>query len=189
MLVTRAGMRPGETVLVHGAGSGVGTAAIQIAKLFNARVLTTAGSDDKLARANELGADELINYREKDFAEEVKRLTDKQGVDIVFDHIGGEVFEKSIFIIKKGGRLVTCGATDDFAAKLDLRYLYSRQITLLGSFMGRRSELIEVLKFFSPTYPRPLHAVIDSVYPLSEAKEAQRRMEERKNFGKIVMEI
>ncbi|TAK54264.1 MAG: alcohol dehydrogenase [Bacteroidetes bacterium] len=189
MLVTLAKIRPGETVLVHGAGSGVGSAAIQLVKLFGGQVITTAGSDEKLAKAKALGADELINYQQKDFADEVKRITQKQGVDVVFDHIGGEVFEKSIFIIRKGGRLVTCGATGDYLGKLDLRYLYSRHLTLYGSFMGTKSELMEVLKFFSPTSPRQLHAVIDAVYPLSEAKEAQKRMEERKNFGKVVLEV
>lgn len=191
MLVTLTKIRPGETVLVHGAGSGVGSSAIQIAKLFGAKVITTAGTDEKLAKAKELGADELINYIEMDFAEQVKRVTEKRGVDIVFDHIGGEVFEKSIFIIGKGGRLVTCGATGDFVGKIDLRYLYSRHLTLFGSFMGTKSELIEVLNFFSLNNGtgHRLRPVIDSVYPLSEAKEAQRRMEERKNFGKIVLEI
>ncbi len=189
MLVTLAKMKPGDTVLVHGAGSGVGMAAIQLAKLFNATVITTAGTDEKLARAKNLGADILINYKEHDFAEEVKRATDKQGVDIVFEHIGGEIFEKSIFVIRKGGRLVTCGATSGYEGKIDLRYLYSRHITLLGSFMGTKAELIEVMKFFGPGSPHPLQAVIDSVYPLSEAKEAQLRLEERKNFGKIVLEM
>ncbi|MBI5216905.1 MAG: zinc-binding dehydrogenase [Ignavibacteriae bacterium] len=183
MLVTLAKVRLGETVLVHGAGSGVGSAAIQIAKLFGAHVITTAGTDEKLAKAKQLGADEFINYKEKDFVEELRRLTEKRGVDIVFEHIGGEVFEKSILIIKKGGRLVTCGATGEFVGKLDLRYLYSRHITLLGSFMGTKSELFEVMKFLGTK----LHPVIDSVFPLSEAKEAQQRMEERKNFGKIIL--
>ncbi len=185
MLVTLAKVRLGETVLVHGAGSGVGSAAIQIAKLFGAHVITTAGTNEKLAKAKQLGADELINYKEKDFVEEVRRITEKRGVDIVFEHIGGEVFEKSILIIRKGGRLVTCGATGEFVGKLDLRYLYSRHITLLGSFMGTKTELMEVMKFLGTK----LHPVIDSVYPLAEAKEAQRRMEDRKNFGKIVLTI
>jgi NADPH:quinone reductase-like Zn-dependent oxidoreductase len=183
MLVTLAKVRIAETVLVHGAGSGVGSAAIQIAKLFGAHVITTAGTEEKLTKAKELGADELINYKENDFVEEVRRLTEKRGVDVVFEHIGGDVFEKSILVIKKGGRLVTCGATGEFVGKLDLRYLYSRHITLLGSFMGTKSELFEVMKHLGTK----LYPVIDSVYPLSEAKEGQQRMEERKNFGKIVL--
>lgn len=186
MLVGLAKIQPGETVLVHGAGSGVGSAGIQIAKLFGAHVLTTAGSEEKLSKAKQLGADELINYKEKDFAEEVKRLTGKRGVDVVFEHIGGEVFEKSITILTKGGRLVTCGSTTDFMAKVDLRYIFSRHQTIFGSWMGSKQELIEVLKFFPSGKLKP---VIDSVFPLSQAADAQRRLMERKNFGKIVLSI
>jgi len=189
MLVTLARIRPGETVLVHGAGSGIGIAAIQICKLIGANVITTAGTDEKLAKAKELGADICINYREKDFLEEVRRLTVKRGVDVVFEHIGGEVFEKSVLLLKKGGRLVTCGATGEYIGKLDLRYLYAKHLTLLGSFMGTKAELVEVLKFFSPNSPKQLRPVIDSVFPLSDAKMAHQRMEERKNFGKIVLEM
>ncbi len=188
MLITLAKIRPGEIVLVQGAGSGIGIAAIQICTLIGANVITTAGTDEKLAKAKELGADVCINYREKDFLEEVRRITEKRGVDVVFEHIGGEVFEKSVLALSKGGRLVTCGATGDYIGKLDLRYLYAKHLTLLGSFMGTRSELIEVFKFFSPNSPKQLHPVIDSVFPLSEAKQAHLRMEERKNFGKIVLE-
>lgn len=186
MLVTLSQVRNGETVLVHGAGSGVGSAGIQIAKLFGARVITTAGSEEKLAKAKELGADECINYRERDFVEEVRQLTEKRGVDVVFEHIGGEIFEKSITVLTKGGRLVTCGATTDYVGKVDLRYVYSRHLTLFGSFMGTKRELLEVLKFFPTGKLRP---VVDSVFPLAQAAEAQRRMEERKHFGKIVLSV
>lgn len=189
MLVTVAKIKPGETVLVHSAGSGVGTAGIQIAKLYGSRVITTAGTEEKLARAKLLGADDVVNYREQDFVEEVKRLTEKQGVDIVFEHIGGEVFEKSILCIRKGGRLVTCGATTNYDGKVDLRYLYSRHIAILGSYMGTKAELIEVLKYFYSKPTARLHAVIDKIFPLKQAVDAQRRMEEQKNFGKIVLEI
>jgi NADPH:quinone reductase-like Zn-dependent oxidoreductase len=190
MLVTLARIRPGENVLIHGAGSGVGSAGIQIAKLFGARVITTAGSDEKLQKARTLGANDLINYREGDFPESVRRLTDKRGVDIVFDHIGGDVLEKSIPVLAKAGRLVTCGATTDYMATLDIRYVYTRQQTILGSWMGGKAELIDVLKFFEGgKEKRRLHPVIDSVFPLAQASEAQQRMEERKNFGKIVLEI
>lgn len=190
MLVTLANIRPGETALVHGAGSGVGSAAVQIAKLSGARVITTAGSKEKLKKAEELGADDLINYREKDFVEEVRKITEKKGVDVVFDHIGGEIFEKSITVLSKGGRLVTCGATTEYLAKLDIRYVYTRHQTILGSWMGGKAELIEVLKFFEGgKAKRRLHPVIDSVFPLARAADAQRRMEERKNFGKIVLEM
>ncbi len=190
MLVTRAGLKPGETALIHGAGSGVGSAGLQIAKMVGARVITTAGSTEKLEKARKLGADELINYRETDLIEEIKRLTEKKGVDVVFEHIGGEVFEKSIQIIAKGGRLVTCGATSEFAVKLDIRYVYTRHQTILGSWMGGKAELIEVLKFFEGgKEARRLHPVVDSVFPLAKAADAQQRMEERKNFGKIVLQI
>ena len=189
MLVTLARVQTGETVLVHGAGSGVGSAAIQVAKHAGARVITTAGSSEKLLKAKELGADELINYNETDFAVEVRRLTEKRGVDVVFEHIGGEVFAKSIPIIAKGGRLVTCGATTAFVAGVDIRYLYSRQQTIYGSWMGWKPELIEVMKFFDKKSPKRLRPVIDTIIPLAQAAEAHRRMEERKNFGKIVLEI
>lgn len=188
MLVGLAELRPGETVLVHGAGSGVGSAAIQIAKLFHARVITTAGSDEKLARASELGADECINYAATPFAEEVKRLTGKRGVDVVFEHVGGAVLEQSIMVLTKGGRLVTCGATTAYNATLDMRYVYSRHQRILGSWMGRKDELLRVLPFFAGPSPK-LRPVIDRVFPLAEAADAHRRLEERRQFGKIVLAI
>ena len=183
MLVTLAKTQSSETVLVHGAGSGVGSMGIQIAKLLGAKVIATAGSEEKLKKAKDLGADELINYHENDFVDEVKRITNKRGVDVVFEHIGGEVLEKSITILGKGGRLVTCGATTQYNCHVDIRYVYSRHQTIYGSWMGSKSELIEVLKFF----PSKLKPVVDSVFSLAQAAEAQRRMEERKNFGKIVL--
>lgn len=190
MLVTLAKLRPGETVLVHGGGSGVGSAAIQIAKLFHARVITTAGSEEKLQKAKELGADELINSRSADFSEEVRRLTEKRGVDVVFEHVGGAVFEKSITALTKGGRLVTCGATTEFSVNVDIRYIYSRHQSIFGSWMGTKEELIRVLEFFAGgKAKRRLQPVIDTVLPLAEAAQAHRRMEERKNFGKIVLAI
>jgi len=188
MLFTLAKVAPGETVLVHGAGSGVGSAAIQIAKLLGARVLTTAGSEEKLAKGLALGADAGINYREQRFAEEVRRLTEKRGVDVVFEHVGGEVFEQSITALGKGGRLVTCGATTEVLAKLDLRYLYSRHQTIYGSWMGGKPELVEVLKYFRGAQ-RKLRPVIDSTFPLAQAADAHRHMEERKQFGKIVLTL
>lgn len=190
MLVGLSKIKPGDIVLIHSAGSGVGSAGIQIAKLFGAHVITTASTDEKLKKAKDLGADEGINYKEKDFVEEVKRLTDKRGVDIVFEHTGGEVFEKSIPALAKGGRLVTCGATADYVGKIDLRYVYAKHLTLYGSFMGTKREMIEVLKFFKKGVGnRQLQPVVDSVFPLEKAAEAHRRMEERKNFGKIVLSI
>jgi NADPH:quinone reductase-like Zn-dependent oxidoreductase len=190
MLVTLTKVKAGETVLIHGAGSGVGSAAIQIAKLMGAQVITTAGSDEKIKKAKSLGADETINYREKNFIDEVKRITAKRGVDIVFEHIGGDVFEKSITILTKGGRLVTCGATSVYTGNIDLRFVYAKHLTIFGSFMGTKQELMEVLRFFKPGVGnRRLTPVIDTILPLEKASEAHRRMEERKNFGKIILTI
>jgi NADPH:quinone reductase-like Zn-dependent oxidoreductase len=184
MLVTRARLQPGEVVLVHAAGSGVGSAAVQVAKLWGARVIATAGTDAKLAKAKELGADDLINYSKQDFAEEVRRITGKKGVDVVVEHIGPETWEKSIIALARGGRLVTCGATTGPTARLDLRYLFSKHLAVLGSWMGTKAELIEVLKYFDSGR---LHAVVDRVLPLKDAPLAHQLMMERAQFGKIVL--
>ncbi|MCS6817008.1 MAG: zinc-binding dehydrogenase [Blastocatellia bacterium] len=184
MLVTRAGVRPGETVLVIAAGSGVGMAAIQIAKLFGARVLATAGTEAKLEKAKALGADEVINHSTQDLLQEVKRLTERRGVDIVIEHVGTAVFEKCVLSLVPGGRLVTCGVTSGYQTQLDIRYLFSRQLSLLGSFMGSKGELLEAFTFFVQGRLKP---VIDRVFPLEEAAAAQRRMEERGHFGKILL--
>jgi NADPH:quinone reductase-like Zn-dependent oxidoreductase len=186
MLVARARLQPGEEVLILGAGSGVGSAAIQIAKLMGARVIATAGSSAKLDKARELGADELINHARQKISDEVRRLTGKRGVDVVFEHVGTATWEQSILSLAIGGRLVTCGATTGFAAQLDLRYLFARQLSLLGSYMGSRAELYTVLKLVGE---KRLHPVIDRVFPLAEAIQAHRRMEQREQFGKIVLAI
>ena len=186
MLVARARLQPGEEVLILGAGSGVGSAAIQIAKLMGARVIATAGSSAKLDKARELGADELINHAQRKISDEVRRLTGKRGVDVVFEHVGTATWEQSILSLAIGGRLVTCGATTGFAAQLDLRYLFARQLSLLGSYMGSRAELYTVLKLVGE---KRLHPVIDRVFPLAEAIQAHRRMEQREQFGKIVLAI
>lgn len=184
MLFTRAGLKPGEDVLVIGAGSGVGTAAIQIAKLVNARVIATAGADWKLEKARALGADEVINHSKQSIAEEVKRLTGKRGVDVVFEHVGPAVWDQCFDSLATYGRLVTCGATSGPEVKLDLRDLYGRQRSILGSFMGGKGELMEALKFIAQ---RKLKAVIDSAFPLKEAAAAQKKMESREFFGKILL--
>ncbi|MBI5021367.1 MAG: zinc-binding dehydrogenase [Ignavibacteriales bacterium] len=190
MLVGLTKIKPGDTVLIHAAGSGVGSAGIQIAKLFGAHVITTAGTEDKLIKAKELGADEIINYKEKDFAEEIKKLTGKRGVDIVFEHTGGEIFEKSIPVLAKGGKLVTCGSTDNYLAKVDIRYVFAKHLSIFGSFMGTKREMIEVLKFFrNNNGNNRLKPVIDSDFPLEKASEAHKRMEDRNIFGKIVLSI
>ncbi len=186
MLVGRARVAPGETVLVHAAGSGVGIAAIQIARLFHCRVIVTAGSREKLERAMELGADEGIDYGKTDFAAEVQRLTAKAGVDIVIEHVGGEVFEKSITCLRKGGRLVTCGNTAGPKANISTAHIFGKHLDILGSFMGRKEELIEVMKFLADGRLKP---VIDREFPLEQAAEAHRRLESRETFGKVVLRM
>jgi NADPH:quinone reductase-like Zn-dependent oxidoreductase len=184
MLVTRANVQPGEDVLVHAAGSGVGSVAIQIAKLRGARVITTASSDDKLAKARELGADETVNYTRDDWPKEVRRLTDRKGVDVVVEHTGAATWPGSISALKNNGRLVTCGATSGFDARTDLRQVFYRHLTLLGSFMGSKSELLEAMQFVSIG---KIRGVVDRVLPLSEARQAHELIEDRAQFGKIVL--
>ena len=185
MLVTRAQLKPGETVLVHAAGSGIGCMAIQLAKFCGAlQVFTTVGSDEKAAKAKSLGADAVINYRKQDFADEVLKTTDNRGVNVIFEHIGPETWPKNLKCLAKLGRMVTCGATSGPQATVDIRPLYARQHTILGSFMGSRHELIEVLRLVEAGKLRP---VIDRVFPLKEAAAAQQHMLDRKFFGKIVL--
>lgn len=186
MLVTRAQLKAGETVLIHAAGSGVGSVAIQLAKFLGATVFTTVGDYKKVARAKKLGADEVILYKTKDFAEEVKRLTDGKGVDVVFDHIGPEIWHKNVLSLKRGGRLVNCGATSGPKVELELRPFYSKQLTLLGSYMGSFAELVKVMDLVEKDKIIP---TVDVILSLKEAQEAHRRMESRKNFGKIVLKI
>jgi len=185
MLLTVAGLRPGETVLVLAAGSGVGQAAVQIARFMGARVLATAGSEAKLARAREIGADEVINHSTGQFAADVKRLTDGRGADVVVEHVGEATWAQSVRSLARGGRVVTCGATTGAAAVLDLQHLFARQLSLLGSYMGRKGELVEASQLFFSGRLRP---IVDTTFPLAEAGAAQQRMERREHFGKIVLE-
>jgi NADPH:quinone reductase-like Zn-dependent oxidoreductase len=185
MLVHRARVQPGEDVLVLAAGSGIGSAAIQVAKLHGARVLAAASTDAKLERARKLGADEIINYKEKDFSAEVRRLTDKKGVEIVFEHTGEETWEKSILSVAKNGRIVTCGNTSGHNGRTDLRHVFARQIQILGSYMGRRAEVSEVFRWVEKGKLKP---VVHRVLPLAEAAEAHRILEDRETFGKVVLE-
>ena len=184
MLVARAGLVAGEEVLVHAGGGGVGTAAIQIAKYFGARVLTTVGGAEKAAQARTLGADEVIDYRAADFLSEVRRLTGKRGVDVVVENIGQETWEKSIQALAKGGRLVTCGATTGYEAKTDLRHLFFKGLSLLGSTMGSRAELLQISELIGAKRLRP---VVARVLPLDQAAEAHRLLAARAVFGKIVL--
>ncbi len=184
MLVTRARVIPGESVLVLAAGSGVGQAAIQVARLHGAHVIATAGSEAKLVRALELGAHEVINHYASDIASEVRRLTSTRGVDVVVEHVGQATWAKSVRSLAPGGRLVTCGNTTGWEAAIDLRFLFSRQLSLLGSYMGTKAELLRAAQFFFDGRCRPL---VDSVLPLSAAGEAQRRLESGDVCGKLVI--
>jgi len=184
MLFTRAQLRPGEDVLVIGAGSGVGSAAIQIAKAVSARVIATAGADWKLDKARALGADEVINHSRQAISAEVKRFTGKRGVDVIVEHVGAAVWEECFNSLATYGRLVTCGVTSGGEVKLNLQGLFGRQRTVMGSFMGGKAELLEALRLIAR---RKLKAVIDSAFPLREAAAAQRKMESREFFGKILL--
>ena len=184
MLVTRANVQPGEDVLVHAAGSGVGSIGIQVAKLRGARVIATASTEAKLAKAKELGADDVLNYSNADWPKEVRRLTNKKGVDVVFEHTGAATWPGSIASLKANGRLVTCGATSGYAAETDIRQVFYRHLTILGSFMGSKAELLEAMKFIETG---KIKAVVDQVLPLKEAGRAHELMEDRAQFGKLVL--
>jgi NADPH:quinone reductase-like Zn-dependent oxidoreductase len=184
MLVGRARVQVGKDVLVLAGGSGVGTAAIQIARLHGARVFATASSDEKAARLRELGADAAINYRTGDFLQEVRRLTGKRGVDVVVDSVGQDTWEKSLKALARGGRLVTCGATSGYQAATDLRFVFSKGLSILGSTMGSRAELVRVAGLVGD---RRLKPVIDRVLPLERVADGHRAMAERSLFGKIVL--
>jgi len=184
MLVTRAKIRPGQTVLVLGGGSGVGIAAIQIAKLFNAHVITTAGDEAKLDKARELGVDHGINHYKQKISDEVRKITNRAGVDIVVEHVGVATWEESMKSLKPAGTIVTCGATTGPEVKFDLRFLFARQLSFLGSYMGTMGELHEVL---SHVFSGRLKPVVDRTFPLSETRSAHEYMKAGKMFGKIVL--
>lgn len=186
MVTRRAEVKPGQTVLVQAAGSGVSSAAIQICKLLSARVIATTGTDEKATRARALGADEVVNYAKQDFLAECKRLTGRRGVDAVIEHVGGEVFAKSVLAAAWGGRVVTCGATAGFKPEIDLRQIFFRQVQVLGSTMGRKADLLRVVQLVEQGKLRP---VVDRVMPLREARAAHEALERREAFGKIVLSV
>jgi len=184
MLLHRARLRPGETVLVQAAGSGVGSMAIQIAALLGCRVIATAGSPEKAQLARELGAEETILYREEDVAAAVKRWTARRGVDVVVEHTGEATWEASVASLAWGGRLVTCGATSGAQARIDLRVLFFKQLSLLGSTMGSRADLSEAWRLVLAGRIRP---VVDRTFEMDELPEAFRYLEERRAFGKVTV--
>jgi len=184
MLVGLAGVRPGQTVLVLGASSGVGTAAIQIARLFQCRVITTTGNESKLEKARALGADYAIDHYKQKISEEVRKITNKEGVDIVVEHVGAATWDESLRSLKSGGTLVTCGATTGPSVAIDLRHLFARQLRLLGSYMGTMGELHEVL---GHVFAGRLKPVVDRAFSLSEIRAAHEHLEKSQMFGKIVV--
>jgi len=186
MLVRQCQVQPGDWVLVLAAGSGVGVAAIQMAKLFNATVIAAAGSEAKLEKAKQLGADYVINYEKQNFREEVRKLTNKRGVDIVFENTGEKTWDDSIKSLAQGGRLVTCGATTGYNALTDLRFVFFRNLKIYGNIMGSKGELLRIVDLVKDG---KLNPVIDRVLLLAEAKQAHQLLARREQFGKIVLEI
>jgi NADPH:quinone reductase-like Zn-dependent oxidoreductase len=184
MLMTRAALRAGETVLVLAAGSGVGQAAIQVARAHGARVIATAGPS-KLQAARALGAEQVIDHYAENVASRVRELTGGVGADVVIEHVGEATWDRSVRALARGGRLVTCGATTGHRAALDLRHLFARQLSLLGSYMGGKPELRRAAELF---FAGVLAPVVDRVLPLRDARVAHERLEEGQQFGKIVLE-
>jgi NADPH:quinone reductase-like Zn-dependent oxidoreductase len=184
MLVGLAGVRQGQTVLVLGASSGVGIAAIQIAKLFHCRVITTAGNEVKLEKGRALGADFGINHHKQKISEEVRKFTNKEGVDIVVEHVGAATWEDSVKCLKTAGTLVTCGATTGSSVGIDLRHLFARQLRILGSYMGTMGELHEVL---GHVFSGRLKPVVDRTFPLSEIRSAHEYLAKSQMFGKVIV--
>lgn len=185
MLVRRAELRAGETVLVHAGLSGVGSAAVQIANVLGAQVIATAGSPEKCARVKALGAHHVIDYRTQDFVTEVKSITGKAGVQVVFEHVGEATFGGSLKCLQRGGRLVTCGATTGGDVRLSLHAVFFKSLSILGSTMGSKGDLRTILRLFDQGRLRP---VLDRVLPMAEVAEAHRLLEAREALGKLVLE-
>ncbi|HMQ10585.1 MAG TPA: zinc-binding dehydrogenase [Oligoflexia bacterium] len=187
MLMGKAQLKPKQTVLVMGAGSGVSCAAIQIAKFFKCTVFTTASTQEKRQKAKDLlQVDECIDYTKVAIDKEIRSLTDKQGVDVIIDHVGGEQWVPLLKSARNGGKIISCGATAGFDPKTDLRHIFYRQVQILGSTMGTWQEMQDVYQHFIAGHLKP---IIDSVFPLKDAAKAQDKMENRQSFGKIVLDI
>ena len=183
-LLVKADVRPGQTVLVHAAGSGVGSAAIQIARLCGARVMATVGSDDKIEFARALGAEHVVNYRTQDFVAETKKWTNKRGVDVVVEHIGGETFERSTYALTRLGTLISIGSHDTHWGRVDLRHVYSKNLRIVGTNLGSIVELRALLDYVLDGRLRP---VIDRAFPLKDARAAVQHVLDRKNKGKVLL--
>lgn len=186
MLFARAGLKPGEEVVVIAASSGVGMAAVQIAKLFHCRVVATAGGEEKMAKARALGADVVLDHYREDLGRELRKATSRRGADVVIEHVGEATWKASTSALAPSGRLVTCGATTGHDVGVDLRFLFAKQQSLLGSYMGTLAELHHVLRY---VFEGKLKPVVDSTFPLGEARAAHERLEARRQFGKIVLEV
>ena len=186
MLFDNAKLKKGEWILVHAGGSGIGSAAIGLAKDVGATIITTVGSDEKGEKALALGADHFINYKKAPFESRVRRLTGKRGVDVVFEHVGPDTWSGSLFAMKRGGRLVTCGSTTGIQAKTNLFTLFQQQLRLIGSFGCTRQNMRDVMTKMAAGRVNP---VIDTVYPLAETETGLKRLEERDVFGKIVVTL
>ncbi len=185
MLFDNAKLKPGETILVHAAGSGIGSTAIKMAKAIGATVITTVGSDDKIEKAKALGADHVINYRDERFETRARRLTGKKGVQVVFEHVGADTWAGSLLSLERGGRLVTCGSTSGINANTNLYQIFQQQLSVIGSFGSSVRNLKEALGKMADG----LTPVIDSEIPLEDFGQALTRLEERRVFGKIVATI
>lgn len=185
MFFDNARLEPGETVLVHAAGSGVGSAAIRMAKAIGCTVITTAGDDDKCAKALDLGADHAINYREDRFEGRVRKITAKKGVDVVFEHVGADTWNGSLLCLKRGGRLVTCGATSGPSASINLMQLFQQQYRITGSFGCRIANIEASLAKMAGG----LSPVIDSVWPWERFEDGLARIEGRQVFGKVIVTV
>lgn len=187
MLANRAELQRGEDVLIQAAGSGVSSAALQIARMLGARhIVATAGGEEKLAKARELGATHTVNYRQDDFVKTVKEATGGKGVEVAVDHVGGEVFERTLRALAWAGRVVLCGATAGGEAQVNLRAVFFKSLSILGSTMGRRADLMRLAAFFESG---DLEPVVDRTFPLEEAPAAQETLENREQFGKVVLTV
>jgi NADPH:quinone reductase-like Zn-dependent oxidoreductase len=186
MLFDNAKLEPGETILIHAGGSGIGTAAIQLAKRIGCTVITTVGSNDKMEKAKALGADHVINYREDRFEGEVRKITKKKGVDVVFEHVGADTWAGSMLVLKRGGRLVTCGSTSGVSTQINLMMLFQQQLRLIGSFGCRMENMANAMQKMAAGHVKP---VIDTESSFDTISDALSRLEGRDVFGKIILRV